>query len=88
MNLNLNTSFSTSGFDFQVSSGVAANATRSLAGAKSMSNAADTFSISEHPASPEDIAAAQISDSVLSRNDPLGNLVKSAFSLPPPPQPW
>ena len=76
MNLNLNTSFSTSGFDFQVSSGVAANATRSLAGAKSMSNAAETFSISEHPASPEDIAAA-----VLYLAGPMGRQITGQVLL-------
>lgn len=46
------------------------------------------FSISKGAASPEDIAAAAINDSALTRDDPLGNLVKSAFNLPPPPPPW
>ena len=38
-------------------------------------------------ASPEDIAAAEIPDSALTRDDSLGKLVLSAFNLPPPPMP-
>ena len=46
------------------------------------------LSVTQGIASSEDIAAASISDAVLTRDDPLGNLVKSAFNLPPPPPPW
>lgn len=46
------------------------------------------FSITQGTATPEDIAAAAISDAALRRDDPLGNLIKSAFNLPPPPPPW
>ena len=37
--------------------------------------------------SQEDIAAAQIPDAALSRDDALGKLIGSAFNLPPPPMP-
>lgn len=46
------------------------------------------FSITQGTATPEDIAAAAISDAALRRDDPLGNLIASAFNLPPPPPPW
>lgn len=46
------------------------------------------LSITKAKASTEDIAAASINDAALTRDDPLGNLVKSAFNLPPPPPPW
>ncbi len=36
---------------------------------------------------PEDVAAAGIPDEALSRDDALGRLVASVFSLPPPPMP-
>lgn len=45
------------------------------------------LTISQAPAAPEDIAAATIPDSALTRDDPLGRLVSSAFTLPPPPMP-
>jgi len=38
-------------------------------------------------ASPEDISAAAIPESELSRDDDLGKLVSAAFNLPPPPMP-
>ena len=37
--------------------------------------------------SPEEIAAAEIPDAALSRDDALGRLVGEAFSLPPPQMP-
>ena len=45
------------------------------------------LTISHAAASAEEIAAASISDSDLSRNDPLGKLVEFAFNLPPPSMP-
>ena len=45
------------------------------------------LSISESPASPEDVSAASLPESALSRNDDLGKLVSSAFALPAPPMP-
>ena len=45
------------------------------------------LTITQAPASPEDIAAATIPDSALTRDDPLGLLVSSAFNLPAPPMP-
>ena len=38
-------------------------------------------------AAPEDISAAAIPESALSRDDDLGKLVSSAFALPAPPMP-
>ena len=35
----------------------------------------------------EEIAAAEIPESALTRDDPLGDLVGRAFNLPPPPMP-
>ena len=37
--------------------------------------------------SAEDIAAAEIPESALTRSDALGNLIGKAFNLPPPPPP-
>jgi hypothetical protein len=45
------------------------------------------LTITESTASPEDIAAAEIPDAALSRDDALGRLVGEAFNLPPPPMP-
>ncbi|MBP5787814.1 MAG: hypothetical protein J6Y19_08375, partial [Kiritimatiellae bacterium] len=45
------------------------------------------LTITQAKASAEDIAAASIPDSALTRTDPLGLLVSSAFDLPPPPMP-
>ena len=51
-------------------------------------NAADgLLSVTTAPASPEDIAAAEIPESALSRDDDLGKLVGGAFNLPPPAMP-
>lgn len=47
-----------------------------------------TLEITRQTATPEDIEAAKIGESELSRTDPLGQLVKAAFNLPPPPAPW
>lgn len=73
----------------------AANAIESAQNAKASkigNSGNDAFSsalsVTQGLASKEDIAAASISDAVLRRDDPLGNLVKSAFNLPPPPPPW
>ena len=49
--------------------------------------AATALTISHAPASPDDIAAAAIPDSALTRDDDLGLLVSSAFTLPAPPMP-
>jgi hypothetical protein len=57
-------------------------------GAKSTKKAdMATFTITEAVASPEDISAAAIPESELSRDDDLGKLVSAAFNLPPPPMP-
>lgn len=45
------------------------------------------FTITRSAASPEDISAAAIPESALTRTDALGQLVASAFDLPPPPMP-
>lgn len=45
------------------------------------------LTITQTVASSEDIAAANITDAMLARDDALGKLVNSAFSLPPPPMP-
>ena len=45
------------------------------------------FTITQTAASPEDISAAAIPESALTRTDALGQLVASAFDLPPPPMP-
>ena len=45
------------------------------------------LSITNASASPAEIAGARVSDEVLVRNDPLGQLVATAFNLPPPPVP-
>jgi len=45
------------------------------------------LSITHAAASPEDVAVAEVPEQSLSRNDPLGQLVNSAFNLPPPPFP-
>ena len=46
-----------------------------------------SLTIARAPTSPEDIAAATIPDSALTRDDDLGLLVSSAFTLPAPPMP-
>ena len=45
------------------------------------------LTITQTAASPEDISAAAIPESALTRTDALGQLVASAFDLPPPPMP-
>lgn len=45
------------------------------------------FTITKAAASPEDVEAATIPESALSRDDDLGKLVSAAFNLPPPPMP-
>ena len=49
--------------------------------------AAAPLTITEAMASPEDVEAAAIPESVLSRDDDLGKLMDKAFNLPPPPMP-
>lgn len=44
-------------------------------------------SVTKTAAAPEDAAAAAISESSLTRDDPLGRLVSAAFNLPAPPMP-
>lgn len=48
---------------------------------------APSLTITQAPTSPEDITAATIPDTALTRDDDLGLLVSSAFTLPPPPMP-
>ena len=45
------------------------------------------FTITSSAAAPEDVEAAAIPESALSRDDDLGRLVSAAFNLPPPPMP-
>lgn len=45
------------------------------------------LSITQASASPDEIAAAKVPEASFARNDPLGQLVASAFNLPPPPFP-
>lgn len=45
------------------------------------------LTITHGAATPEEIAAAEIPDSALTRDDSLGKLVGQAFNLPPPPMP-
>ena len=49
--------------------------------------AAAPLTITEAVASPEDVEAAAIPESALSRDDDLGKLMDKAFNLPPPPMP-
>ena len=49
--------------------------------------AAPDLTITQAPASVEDIAAAALPEDALSRTDDLGLLVSSAFNLPAPPMP-
>ena len=48
---------------------------------------ANGLTVTQAPAAPEDIAAAGIPESALTRDDDLGRLVSSAFALPAPPMP-
>lgn len=45
------------------------------------------LTITQATASPEDVSAASIPDSALTRDDDLGLLISSAFTLPAPPMP-
>ena len=49
--------------------------------------AAAPLTITEAVASREDVEAAAIPESALSRDDDLGKLMNKAFNLPPPPMP-
>lgn len=55
--------------------------------ASGVAQPASHLTITNATASPEDIAAAEIPDAALSRDDALGRLIGEAFSLPPPPMP-
>lgn len=89
MTLNLNISNFGTGAAVQAHEAAQTQQTAKDAGAvASRSDSYGGFSITQGTATPEDIAAAAISDAALRRDDPLGNLIKSAFNLPPPPPPW
>ena len=45
------------------------------------------LSITQAVASSEEVAGAEVPEEALVRNDPLGQLVATAFNLPPPPFP-
>ena len=45
------------------------------------------MSITHAAASPGEIEGANVPEETLVRNDPLGQLVATAFNLPPPPFP-
>ena len=45
------------------------------------------LTITRADVSAEDIAAAEIPESALTRDDSLGNLIGKVFNLPPPPPP-
>ncbi len=71
------------------SGAIQADAANSAAAAKAAKGATrDGFSVTELTAGPEDIAAAVIPESALTRDDPLGRLVSQAFNLPAPPMPF
>ena len=70
------------------SSQVSKLASRTVGEAQSSATgSARLFTITQSLASPEDVAAAGISEAALTRDDPLGNLIGEAFCLPPPPMP-
>ena len=46
-----------------------------------------SLTITRATAADEDFDAAGIPEAALSRTDPLGKLVETAFNLPPPPMP-
>jgi len=50
-------------------------------------NRAKGLTVTKSVASPEDIAATEVSEDSLRRDDALGRLVSAAFDLPPPPMP-
>ena len=54
------------------------------AGQERQAGQSAALSITNAVASPEDVAGAEVPEESLSRNDPLGQLVAEAFSLPPP----
>ncbi len=82
MEINLNTSGISYGNLTGISATDAAKTEENKAAVKS-----NGITISEGVASAEDVQAAGIPDSVLSRDDALGKLMSQAFSLPPPPMP-
>ena len=51
---------------------------------KRQTEQAAALSVSHADASPEEVAGAEVSEKSLVRDDPLGQLVASAFNLPPP----
>ena len=64
-----------------------------LSGTEAASKAAETrpasnsLTITSHETAPEEISAANIPESALVRDDALGKLFSSAFTLPAPPIP-
>lgn len=84
LNFNISNIAANAANQAQASSNVEQSASEQAARANDFS----ALSITRGTASAEDIAAASISESALVRDDPLGNLVKSAYNLPPPPPPW
>ena len=80
MNLSIN---GNGGFD-ALKFGSLDSSTNMQASSKSDLKAPAPLTITEAVAAPEDIAAAEIPDAALSRDDALGKLVGAAFSLPPP----
>ena len=64
-----------------------ASATAGEAQAAATGSPRAPLTITRSAASPEDISAAAIPESALTRTDALGQLVASAFDLPPPPMP-
>ena len=48
---------------------------------------AAALSITHAAASPDEIEGAEVPEEAFVRNDPLGQLVSTAFNLPPPPFP-
>jgi len=84
INTNINANIGTTG-EFNVSSAREAGAVTAAQGTNGIEKSA--FSITEGRASADEIAAAAIPESALSRDDDLGKIVSAAFNLPPPPMP-
>ena len=54
---------------------------------KQQTGGAAALSITHAAATPGEIEGANVPEETLVRNDPLGQLVATAFNLPPPPFP-
>lgn len=85
MTLNLNINF---GANAVTQTNESSQVGQAQNGVDAKKNDFQSLSVTQKAVSAEDIAAAAINDDALTRDDPLGNLVKSAFNLPPPPPPW